>query len=67
MIEVASESNRKPNKLWVDRGIKFYNKLMQGWLDNNDISTYSTHYECKSAITERFIKTLNAKIYKNDS
>ena len=32
---------------------------------------YSTHNECKSVITERFIKTLKAKIYKkmtaNDS
>ena len=38
---------------------------MQEWLDNNDILMYSTHYEGKSVITERFIKTLKAKIYKN--
>ena len=30
-------SNRKLNKLWVDQGREFYNKLMQEWLDNNDI------------------------------
>ena len=35
-IEIAKESNRKPNKLWVDQGRAFYNKLMQEWLDNND-------------------------------
>ena len=28
-IEKANESNRKPNKLWVDRGRGFYDKLMQ--------------------------------------
>ena len=31
-IEIVSESNRKPNKLWVDQGRKLYNKLMQKWL-----------------------------------
>ena len=28
-IEIVNESNRKPNKLWVDQGSKFHNKLMQ--------------------------------------
>ena len=28
-IEIVNESNCKPNKLWVDQGRKFYNKLMQ--------------------------------------
>ena len=27
--------------LWVDQGREFYNKLMQEWLDNNDILMYS--------------------------
>ena len=27
----------------VDPGRKFYNKLMQEWLDNNDFLMYSTH------------------------
>ena len=41
---------------------------MQKWLDKNDILIYSAHNEGKSVITERFIKTLKAKIYKkNDS
>ena len=34
-IEIVNESNHKPNKLWVDQGKEFYNKLMQEWLDNN--------------------------------
>ena len=30
-VEIVSESNRKPIKLWVDQGREFYNKLMQEW------------------------------------
>ena len=36
-IKIVNESNRKPNKLWVDQEREFYNKPMQEWLDNNDI------------------------------
>ena len=62
-IEVVSESNSKPNKLWVDQGREFYNKLMQEWLENHDILMYYTHNEGKSVIAETFIKTLKTKIY----
>ena len=62
-IKIVSESNRKPNQLLVDQGREFCNKLMQEWLDNNDILMYSTH-EGNSVIAERFIKTLKAKIYE---
>ena len=34
-----------PNKLWVDQRREFYNKLMQEWLDSNEILIYSTHNE----------------------
>ena len=61
---MANESNRKPNKLWVDQGREFYNKLMQEWLDNSDILMYFKHNERKSVISEMFIKTLKVKIYK---
>ena len=27
-IEIINESNREPNKIWVDQGREFYNKLM---------------------------------------
>ena len=40
---------------------------MQEWLDNNHILIHSTHNEGKSVITERFIKTLKAKIYKKNN
>ena len=70
-IKIVNESNHKPNKLWVDQATEFYNKLMQEWLDNNDILIYYTHNEGKSVTAERFMKRLKSKIYKrmttNDS
>ena len=46
-------------------------KPMKKWLDNNNISMYSTHNEGKSVVAEKFIKTLKSKIVKkmtvNDS
>ena len=45
--------------------------IMQEWLGNNDISMYLTHNKVKSAMAEKFIKILMAKIYSkmtaNDS
>ena len=61
-IKKVNESNCKSNKSWVDQ--RRVVKLMQEWLDNNDILMYSTHNEGKPVIAERFIKTLKAKIYK---
>ena len=58
------ESNRKPNKVWVDKGSKFYNRSMQSFLKNNAVEMYSTHNGGKSLITERYIRTLKNKIYK---
>ena len=60
-IEILNEFNRSPNKLWVDQGREFYNKLIQEWLDNNDFLMYSTHNEGQSVIAERFIKTLKSE------
>ena len=42
-IEIVTESNRKPNKLWNDQRGELYNKIMQEWLGNNDILMYSKH------------------------
>ena len=58
------ESNRKPNKIWVDKGGKFYNRSMKSWLKDNDIEVYSTHKEGISVLAKRFIGTLTNKIYK---
>ena len=60
-----NQSNRKPNKVWVDQGGEFYNHVFKKWLSDNDIIRYSTYNEGKSAVAERFIRTLKNKLYKD--
>ena len=62
---ILDKSKRKPNKIWVDQGSKFYNNNFKKWLKNNDIIMYSTYNEGKYLVAERFIKTLRNKIYKH--
>ena len=61
--EILNESNRKPNKICVDKGSEFYNGTIKSWLEKNDIETYSTHNEGESVVVQRFIRTLK-KNYK---
>ena len=56
--------NRKPDKIWVDKGSEFYDSSMKSWLEKNDIEMYLTHDEGKSVVADRFIKTLKNKVYK---
>ena len=62
--KVLDESNRKPNKAWLDKGSEFYDRSIKSWLEKNDVEIYSTRNEAKSVIAERFIRTLKNKIYK---
>ena len=62
--KILSDSNRKPNKIWVDKESEFYNSSVKKWLKDNDIEMYSTHNKEKSIVAERFIRTLKTKIYK---
>ena len=62
--KILNESERKPNKLWVDKGSEFYNNSFKKWLKDNDIEMYSIHNEGKSVVAERFIRKLKNKIYK---
>ena len=59
------QSNRKLNKIWVDKGSEFYNAYFKKWLRDNDIVMYSTHNEGKSVVAERFIRTLKGETYKH--
>ena len=34
--KILEESNHKPNKIWVDKGSKFYSRSMKSWLVKND-------------------------------
>ena len=38
--KILKESNRKPNKIWVDKGSEFYNSSFRKWLKDNDIKMF---------------------------
>ena len=61
---ILKQSNKKPNKIWVDKGSEFYNVYFKTWLRDNDVVMYSAHNEGKSVVAERFIRKLKSKIYK---
>ena len=61
---ILKKSNRKPNKIWLDKGGEFYNNSFKKWLQDSNIAMYSTYKERKSVIAERFIRTIKNKIYK---
>ena len=50
---------RKPEKMWVDKGKEFYNK------DVKDLTElYSTENEEKSSVVERWIRTMKEEMWK---
>ena len=62
---ILDQSERKPNKIWVDQRSEFYNHGFKKSLGNNDISMYSTYNEGKNVVAERFIRTLKNKLYRH--
>ena len=62
--KILYESNRKSNKIWVDKGSEFYNRSVKSWLGKNDIEMHAAHNEGKSVAAERCIRTLKNKICK---
>ena len=62
---ILKQSNRKPNKIWADKGSEFYNASFKKCLRDNDIVMYSTYSQRKSVVAERFIRTLKSKICKH--
>ena len=51
--KIIKQSNRKPNKIWVDQGGEFYNNVFEKWLSDNDINMYSTYNEGKSVAAKK--------------
>ena len=35
--QILDDSDRKPNKIWVNKGSEFYNNSFKKWLRDNDI------------------------------
>ena len=62
--KILKKSDRKPNKIWVDKGREFYNSSFKKWLKDSDIKMYSIDNEGKSVVAEKFIRTLKTKIHK---
>ena len=62
--KTLNESGHISQKIWGDKGSKFYNRSMKSWLEKNAIEIFSTHNEGKSVVTKRFIRTLKNKICK---
>ena len=62
---MVSEGQRKPNKIWVDQGSEFYNQSFKDFLKINNIEMYSKFNKGKFVVTERFVRTLNNKIFKH--
>src|SRR5437870_11528012 len=62
--QIVKVSDRIPKHIWVDEEKEFYNKEMTGWLKENNIIRYSTHGEHKSAVIERFNRTLKEIMWK---
>ena len=60
---ILKQSNRKPKKVWVDKGSEFYNASFKKWLQGNNIVMYSAHNKGKSIVAEMFIRTLKNEIH----
>ena len=60
--KIFRESERKPTKLWVDRGTEYYNKTMDSFLKDNNIILYSTDNE--SNMCERLNRSLKTIMWK---
>ena len=63
--KILSDSDRKPNEIWVNQGSEFHNNSFKDFLKINNIEMYSTFNEGKPVVAERFIRTLNNKIFKH--
>jgi L-rhamnose mutarotase len=56
--------DRIPEFLWVDEGKEFYNKDLKALLKKHNIEMYSTFGDHKSAVIERFNRTLKTNMWK---
>ena len=56
--KLLDESDRKPNKISVDKGSEFYNRSMKSWLEKNEMKMYSIPRKGKYVVAER-IKFIN--------
>ena len=60
---VKENKNIYPEKLWTDQGAEFYNKKVKEWCNDHNITLYSTYGKAKSAMVERFNRTIKTRIW----
>ena len=56
--KLIETSERKPHKIWSDRGKEFYNQTFLHYLNEQNIQIYSTNSDSKAVFVERFNRTL---------
>ena len=61
---MEGQERRKPKRLQTDDGKEFKNALVQSYLKEKGVGFFTTKSEMKSAIVERFNRTLKSKIWK---
>ena len=54
--KIIKQSERKPNKMWVDQGGEFYNNVFKKWLSDNEIIMYSMYNKGKSVVAEDLLE-----------
>ena len=59
------ESNRKPNKIWLDKGSEVYNRSIKSWLEKTAIEMYSI-FDVKSNIYINCSKEINDEDPKSE-
>ena len=50
--KMLDESNRKPSKIWIDKGSVFYYRSIKSYLEKNTAEMYSTHNKGISVVLE---------------
>ena len=61
--ESLLKQGRQPNRLQTDRGTEFYNRTFQRWVKDHGMDLFSTEGDAKSAVVERFNRTLKERLY----
>ena len=56
--------DRIPESVWCDQGSEFYNSNVKALFKKHNIELYSTFGDHKSAVIERFNRTLKTNMYK---
>ena len=59
--KTLDESNRKPNKIWVNKGSKFYNRSINSWLEKNAVKCIHHIMKDNLLLLKDLLKSLRIK------